>query len=66
MVFWSYVEQYRVYKVPDVCPSEMITEEHDFSMAAGEFCEVYKEQPEMVSFFSLVRLGSDVFFHRHC
>jgi hypothetical protein len=55
-----------VYKVPDVCPSEMITEEHDFSMAAGEFCEVYKEQPEMVSFFSLVRLGSDVFFHRHC
>jgi len=32
------------YTIPDICPSEVIQPGADFSMVAGEFVEVYKEQ----------------------
>ena len=34
----------RLYKIPDVNPAECIPKDADFSMVAGEFIEVYKNQ----------------------
>ena len=31
-------------RVPDKCPSDILDESADFSMVAGEFCEVYRPQ----------------------
>jgi len=34
----------RPVRIPDVCPSDVLTAHHGFSMAAGEFVEVYGAQ----------------------
>ncbi|KAL4433538.1 hypothetical protein ABPG74_002935 [Tetrahymena malaccensis] len=41
-------DPFREYKIPDVNPSDCLNPEmnDDFSMAAGEFVEIYKKQPE--------------------
>ena len=31
-------------KIPDVCPADVLPEDRDFSMVAGEFMEVYSQQ----------------------
>lgn len=30
--------------IPDICPSAILSTDSNFSMAAGEFVEVYKDQ----------------------
>jgi len=37
-------DAFETYRVPDVCPSDVIKPGADFSMVAGEFVEVYKHQ----------------------
>ena len=31
------------YKIPDISPYEVVKSDHDFSMVAGEFVEVYSK-----------------------
>lgn len=42
----EFKDPFTVYKIPDVNPYDMVQDNDDFSMVAGEFVEVYKNQPE--------------------
>ena len=44
---FSYADQLRTVSIPDVSPSDMVSEQCEFSMVAGEFLETYSPQVDV-------------------
>lgn len=46
-------DAFAAYKIPDICPGDKIQAGSDFSMVAGEFVEVYRDQKGNSNFMLL-------------